>query len=129
MDITPAYEGRITKYLRTVSLDFSGITVSDEIEAASPVEITYPLHSYVQPHSVGEEMVEIRRANASLTVIPIEGGLLLREISDKYAVDLNEGEPPEYHVTMPQQYHIYYKTEKAAKHSITVKYAVNIEKN
>ncbi len=129
MDITPAYEGRVTKYLRSISLDSRGITVSDEIEAENEVEITYPLHSYAQPMDIGGERVEISRENAILTVEPILGGLKLERIADDYDVELNEGEPPEYHVTMPQQYHVFYKSEKARKHAITVKYTVNPHKN
>lgn len=125
MDITPAYEGRVTKYFRTVSLDSWGITVSDEIEAEKTVEITYPLHSYAQPLDIGGERVEISRRNATLTVEPVSGGLRLLRIADEYDVELNEGEPVEYHVTMPQQYHVFYKSEKAKKHLITVKYTVN----
>ena len=125
MDITPAYEGRVTKYLRTVSLESWGITVSDEIEAEKEVEITYPLHSYASPVRGDGEKVEICRENAVLTVEPIDGAVTLREITDRYGVDLNEGEPAEYHVTMPRQYHVYYVSKKSKKHSITVKYAVN----
>ena len=129
MDITPAYEGRVKKYLRSISLDSRGITVSDEIEAENEVEITYPLHSYAQPTDVGGEKVEIYRENATLTVEPTLGGLKLERIADEYDVELNEGEPVEYHVTMPQQYHVFYKSDRAKKHSITVKYAVNPRKN
>lgn len=129
MDITPAYEGRVTKYLRAISLDSEGITVSDEIEAENEVEITYPLHSYAQPVDIGGERVEICRENSSVTVEPVSGGMKLERISDVYDVDLNEGEPPEYHVTMPQQYHVFYRTEKARKHRITVKYTVNPHRN
>lgn len=129
MDITPAYEGKVTKYLRTVSLDSSGITVSDRIETDEAVEITYPLHSYAQPTDIGDNKVRISRENATLTVEPVSGALTLHRITDKYGTDLNEGEPTEYHVTMPQQYHIFYKAGKSTKHDITVKYTVVPNKN
>ncbi|MBQ9116658.1 MAG: heparinase II/III-family protein [Clostridia bacterium] len=124
MDITPAYEGRLIKYLRTVSLDETGITVTDEIQADEEVEVTYPLHASVLPEEREEGKVRIARENAILTVTPIEGCLTLDKISDKYGIDLNEGEPAEYHVTMPQQYHIYYTAAKAKNHRITVRYSV-----
>jgi len=125
MDITPAYEGRVRRYLRTVSLDSRGITVSDDIEADKPVEITYPLHSYHAPTDKGGSTVEIVSDNAILTVAPMSGELVLERISEQYGVELNEGEPLEYHVTMPQQYHVFYRADKAKKHSITVRYSVN----
>ncbi|MBR2461117.1 MAG: heparinase II/III-family protein [Clostridia bacterium] len=124
MELTNAYEGRLRKYLRTVSLDGSGVTVTDEIEAETEVEVTYPLHATVPPEDLGNGRVKIRRDNAVLTVIPENSTLALQKITDKYDVDLNEGEPPKYHVTMPKQYHVYYTSDKAKKHVFTVRYAI-----
>lgn len=124
MDITPAYEGRLTKYLRSVTLDASGVTVTDRIEADDPVTVTYPLHSYREPVKLREGAVEIRSENAVMTVIPENKDLKLKEITDKYGIDLNEGEPKKYHVTKPKQYHVYYTKEAAKEHFITVRYNV-----
>ena len=49
----------------------------------------------------------------------------LVEITDKYDTDLNDGVPKEYHVTMPQQYHIYFKSKKSKNHKIVVKYKID----
>ncbi len=124
MDITPAYEGRVARYLRTVSLDSAGVTITDEIEADVPVEVVYPLHSYGMPTCISGNVVQICRENASLVIEPFDGELSLERITDKYGTDLNEGEPPEYHVTMPKQYHIYYFAPKSKCHRITVHYTV-----
>ena len=125
MDITAAYGNRLKKYLRTVRLDGDAITVTDEIEAKNGVEVTYPLHTVAPPRELENGRVEIARSNAKLTVSPITGALELTEITDKYGVDLNEGEPAEYHVTMPKQYHIYYTAKRSKKHVISVRYDVS----
>ena len=39
-------------------------------------------------------------------------------ISDRYDVDLNEGEPEAYHVQQPPHYHIYWHTKPAKEHRI-----------
>ena len=125
-DITPAYDGAVLKYLRYFSLEGNVVTIRDEIETVEETEITYPLHSYGMPVKGDGESVVIERENARLTVTPEGGCLKLGAISDKYDVDLNEGEPEQYHVTMPQQYHVYYKTDKAKKHTLTVRYSVDV---
>ena len=52
---------------------------------------------------------------------PEEGGLVLREILDRFAVDLNAGQPEAYHVSMPPQYHVFWETKPAKRHRITVR--------
>ncbi|MBE6999896.1 MAG: hypothetical protein E7428_06895 [Ruminococcaceae bacterium] len=127
MDLTPAYEGRVKSYLRTISLDKGGMTVTDKIEAVTPVEVTYPLHTLVMPREAdGKVLVE--RESATLQILP-DPAMSLDRITDNYDVDLNEGEPEAYHVTMPPQFHIYYKTEKATSHTLMVRYEVEKKEN
>ena len=46
------------------------------------------------------------------------------EISDRFDIDVNDGQPPEFHVEAEPQYHIYYKTDKAKSHAFEVKYII-----
>lgn len=124
MDLTAAYEN-LARYQRTICLRDNGIIVSDLVESEIPVEICYPLHTLVQPEANGE-CVTVERENSRLTIIPQTGDLTLQTIKDQFEVDLNEGEPPQYHVTMPDQYHIYYTAPKACRHEITVQFLVEI---
>ena len=59
-----------------------------------------------------------------LEIIPEAGELSGGEISDQYDVPLNAGEPEQYHVTMPQQYHMRFHTRKKQVHDIRVRYRV-----
>ena len=40
---------------------------------------------------------------------PTEGIDAPPEITDAFAVDVNEGEPAEYAVSMPEQYHVFFR--------------------
>jgi hypothetical protein len=54
----------------------------------------------------------------------LAGDLVLQTITDKYDIDLNEGEPEAYRVTMPPQYHIYYHARPSARHLLKVRFSV-----
>ena len=64
------------------------------------------------------------RENCLLAVTPLEG-LTLEGISDQFGVDLNEGEPTRYHVTMPPQYHVSYTAEAKKEHLIRVRFEID----
>lgn len=121
MDMSTAYPN-ISKWQRKLDLDTDGLVVSDVIESDEDVEITYCLHSLSKPEAFGNNVV-IERNGKKLTIIPDEN-LSLELISDKFDVDLNDGQPEKFHVTEPVQYHIYYKSKKQAKHVFNVNYKV-----
>ena len=121
MDLGNAYPVKC-QYIREIALDDGGITVTDRIEAEKPVAVTYPLHTLAEPVPLAKGFA-LERENCCLTVTALEG-LELERISDQFGVDLNEGEPEQYHVTMPPQYHVYLKAEPKRSHTIQVRYAV-----
>ena len=122
MDMSTAYPN-ISKWQRTLSLSDDGLVVSDVVEANEDVEITYCLHTLSEPTAEGNN-VKVTRNGKKLTIIPDEK-LTLCEISDKFDVDINDGQPKEFHVTEPVQYHIYYKTDKAKRHTFSVNFKVS----
>ena len=121
MDMSSAYPN-ISKWHRTLKLDNSGLTVKDEIESKNDVEITYCLHTLSQPVA-NDNAVRVERNGKAMTIVP-DSNLTLSEISDKFDVDVNDGQPEEFHVKTEPQYHIYYKTEKAKTHTFEVKYII-----
>lgn len=122
-DLSNSYPMLRTWTRRFVMTDSRHITITDHVEASHPVSVTYPLHTLSEPKKEGN-IVRITRNHITLTVTPTEGELEKCEISDKFAVDLNEGVPQAFHVSMPQQYHISWQTGKKAVHDITVTYEV-----
>ncbi len=121
LDMSTCYPD-ITKWQRTLHLKDGCLTVKDEIEADKEVEITYCLHTLSRPFADGNK-VKVERIGVKMDIIPDER-LLLSEISDKFDVDVNDGQPEEFHVETPLQYHIYYKTEKLKTHRFEVKYII-----
>lgn len=121
MDLSDAYPVNC-RYIREVSLDEGGITVTDTITAEKAVSVIYPLHTLVRPERCGDGFT-VDRESCRLTVIP-EEGLRLHSISDQFGIDLNDREPEQYHVTMPPQHHVYYTAEPKCCHRIRVRYTV-----
>ena len=125
-DLTAAYP-MLTKYIRTFRLAGRTVTVTDEIEATDPVAVTYNLHSLAKPDIEGENAAITRQVDGhtvTLSIRPLIGALAGLTCTDRFAVDLNEGVPEEYRVTMPTQYHMSWQTEKKSAHCIMVRYEI-----
>jgi len=121
LDMSTCYPD-IKMWQRTLKLENGCLTVKDEIEADKEVEITYCLHTLSQPVANGNS-VKIERKGVKMDIVPDEC-LTLSDISDKFDVDVNDGQPKELHVETEPQYHIYYKTKKAKTHSFDVIYVI-----
>lgn len=122
IDPSHAYE-HITAWTRSFELTENALIVTDHIELDAVGEIAYLLHTLSRPEAAGERAV-VERNGWRMTIAPEEGELHDLTISDQFGVDLNEGEPEEYHVTMPPQYHLRWVTPKRRVHDIRVRYDV-----
>ncbi|MBQ2707374.1 MAG: heparinase II/III family protein, partial [Clostridia bacterium] len=121
LDLTSAYP-QTKKCLRTLTLSGKVLTVTDEVEADHAVALTLPLHTLSAPFAAdGKVCVEHRGAH--LTITP-DAKAALREISDKFGVDLNEGVPEAFHAVMPPQWHVYFDVPAAERHVVTMTYTV-----
>ncbi len=119
LDLTPSYP-MLTKWQRTLRLpDAHTVQIRDEIRANDAHVITYPLHTMSEPTADGM-CVTVHRNGHTMTIKPEDGCFTALTLSDRYDVDLNEDVPPAYHVTMPEQFHIYYETEAKAEHHLCV---------
>ena len=96
------------KWTRNFALSDRALTVTDDFETDAPGGITLCLHTLSRPEPDG---AGFRMTHRGVTLICRPDGGIDRppEICDAFAVDLNDGEPDEYAVTMPQQYHVYYR--------------------
>lgn len=121
LDMSTCYPD-IEKWQRILKLEDGCLTVNDEIEADKDVEITYCIHTLSQPLADGNK-VKVERKGVKMDIIP-DNSLSLFEICDKFDVDVNDGQPEEFHVETQTQYHIYYKTKKAKSHLFEVKYII-----
>ncbi len=126
VDPSEAYE-YITSWTRSFELREDSLTVTDQVTLEAPYRIDYLLHSLSRP-VITENGMYLERNGWKLEIVPENGCLLSPEISDHFGVDLNDGEPEAYHVTMPPQYHMRWKTQTAQTHSIKVTYKVSKSK-
>ena len=121
LDMSNAYEERLKRWIRTITLTEAGVTVEDHIEAPKPVVITYPLHMLSRPKKNGGDLI-VKRGGYSLLVHPELGELGNCTVNDTFDIDLNRGEPAKYHVTRHPQYHAYYTTPNRAVHDLRVRF-------
>lgn len=122
LDMSEAYPN-INLWQREITLSGDTVTVRDTVEADEPVTVDYLLHSLSEPKSDGNSVV-VERAGKRVNVTPTSGNLVLSSVTDKFGVDLNDGEPIEYAVEMPKQYHITYKAEAKRRHEPAVEYKI-----
>jgi len=123
LDLSESYPA-LNVWRRSFLFEKSGkLTVLDHIEAPEEVTIDYMLHALSRPSAEGNHVI-IRRRDTGVDIFPAEG---LKEgctITDHFPFDINDGEPEKYHVTMPQQFHMQWTTEKKNTHDILVVFKV-----
>ncbi len=125
LDLTGAYP-MLQKYVRHLIMDEKActLTVRDDVYAKEPVQIDWLLHSLSEPiESTSDKAgcVVIERNGVRLDVQPQTGLDVHTRITDQFGVDLNEGEPEAFHVSMPKQYHMAWRTAKPkTEHHIKV---------
>ena len=95
-------------WTRSFSLAGNTLTVTDGFSQDEPKEITLCLHALSRPEPDGNGF-RLTRRGVTLICRPTEGIDAPPEISDSFAVDVNEGEPEEYAVSVPPQYHIRFR--------------------
>ena len=123
LDLSKAYP-MLEKYVRQLIMDEKAcmLTVLDDVYAKEPVEVDWLLHSLSEPEVDEKGNVRIERKGVRLDVQPQIDLDVQAVISDRFGVDLNEGEPEAYHVTMPRQYHMAWRSVETKKeHHIKVK--------
>ncbi|MBQ2725602.1 MAG: heparinase II/III family protein [Clostridia bacterium] len=119
LDLTASYP-MLNSWIRTLRIcDKNTAVIEDSITADHPVTVTYALHTLSEPEA-WEDGFRLRRGSCEMTVSPADGQFISRTITDRYDVDLNEGIPEKFRVTMPQQYHVYFDTEKRKSHRLSV---------
>ena len=106
------------RWTRTIEMTGHTVRVHDHVEAPQPVAVSFPLHMLACPTARGES-IQLQRPGVALTARPVQGEWEAPEISDTFAVDLNDGVPEPYRVSMPPQYHVLWTTrEKKTVHDV-----------
>ncbi len=122
IDPSGAYES-VSAWTRSFELNGEELIVCDRIELTEEAEITYLLHSLSRPE-LTERGMKLERNGWKLHILPEEGGLMNPVIEDRFRVDLNEGVPEPYRVSMPGQFHMKWTAPAGRTHEIRVRYRV-----
>ncbi len=122
LDMSCAYPN-IKLWQREICLTDEVVEITDHVKADKEVEVTYPLHFLSEP-TEKDGVLTLERKGKKLNITVLQGDLVLKEITDKYDVALNEGEPIEYHVERPTQYHAYYKTAPKCEHTLKMLFKI-----
>lgn len=118
-DLTAAYP-MLSRCRRTWLLDEKKLVVEDEILAEEPHEISWLLHSLSEPERMPDGSVRIARKGEAVRILPDPAFCGEAGISGEFGVDLNDGVEEKVRVSMPQQFHITFRTEKQKTHRIRV---------
>ena len=118
-DLSLAYP-MLTSYHRFFSLTESRLVVEDRIEAEEPCEISWLLHTLSAPVLQKDGILQLNHCGECVDIVPIKGLCSNVTVTDQFGVELNDGVEKPYQVTMPQQYHSTYHTEKQKSHHIIV---------
>jgi hypothetical protein len=126
-DLAEAYPA-LRSYTRTYTLERRGddiiAVVTDTLEAGKPVTVSFLNHTLSRPDCNADGTATVERGGVSLYIKPLRGLLPGVSCIDQFAIDVNEGVPPEHRIEMPPQYHLAWVSAPAAEHRIMMEYIV-----
>lgn len=121
LDLSEAYP-MLTKWQRRLTMDVSAqtILVEDTVEAPEPVTLDWLLHSLSAPEGRPDGSAWLVRNGIRLDILPQAGLSGQMAVTDRFDVDVNAGQEPQYHVSPPKQYHMRWHTQRKKEHHIRV---------
>lgn len=125
IDATGAYP-QLKRWLRTFELTDTALIVRDEILLAQAAELTYCLHMLSQPTPQGVGLL-LRHHGVALAIRPLTGLSEAPEISAAFDPPVNAGVEEKYAVARPDQYHVFWRSDKKQAHHIEVAFALQKE--
>ncbi|MGI5892990.1 MAG: heparinase II/III domain-containing protein [Candidatus Merdivicinus sp.] len=118
-DLSKAYP-MLRSYRRTFCLSPEKLVIKDEIHSDTPCQISWLLHTLSKPQLSSDGSILVQRDTEAIRILPDYSFEKNVEITEKFAVDVNDGVPASVQVSMPNQYHITFRTTKKTDHVIHV---------
>lgn len=114
-DATPAYVGRLNKWIRRILFLRPGLfLLLDEIEAPARSRYQWMLHAFEKTEIKGDKVTS-RRRGATLDVnLACSGGLKLTQ-TDQFDTPYNHGIPKAYHREKANHWHVTAETIKSSR--------------
>jgi len=129
LDLVAAYP-MLKSYVRSFTLEERPncvvLKVRDRLTAATPVTVSVLNHTLSKPDILSDGRVTVSRGGV-LTITPLCGlDDAAPQMTDKFAVDVNDGILPEYHVDVSKQYHLRWDASAAVSHDIVMEYCIMV---
>jgi len=114
-DATPAYVGRLNKWVRRILFLRPGLfLLLDDIEAPAQSRYQWMLHAFEKMEIKGDKVTS-RRRGATLDVnLACSGGLKLTQ-TDQFDTPYNHGIPKAYHREKANHWHVTAETAKSSR--------------
>ena len=102
-----------------VPVRYRAYGVKKEGECRAEAKISWLLHTLSRPILTGDGRLKLSHKGQGFLLTPSDRFISV-DITDQFAVDVNDGVADNVSVSLPKQYHVNYGTSENRKHKIRV---------
>lgn len=123
LDLREAYP-MLEFYERSFELTEKELVIRDEIRSKEACEISWLLHMLDRPALQEDGTLVLEHGGERAVVFPDKAFCETPDITGRFGTDVNEGVEEAFRVSMEDQYHVTFITQKKKQHYIEVKICI-----
>lgn len=123
LDLREAYP-MLEFYERSFELTEKELVIRDEIRSKEACEISWLLHMLDRPALQEDRTLVLEHGGERAVVFPDKAFCGTPDITGRFGTDVNEGVEEAFRVSMEDQYHVTFITQKKKQHYIEVKICI-----
>lgn len=123
LDLREAYP-MLEFYERSFELTEKELVIRDEIRSKEACEISWLLHMLDRPALQEDGTLVLEHGGERAVVFPDKAFCGTPDITGRFGTDVNEGVEEAFRVSMEEQYHVTFITQKKKQHYIEVKICI-----
>ena len=123
LDLREAYP-MLEFYERSFELTEKELVIRDEIRSKEACEISWLLHMLDRPALQEDGTLVLEHGGERAVVFPDKAFCGTPDITGRFGTDVNEGVEEAFRVSMEDQYHVTFITQKKKQHYIEVKICI-----
>lgn len=123
LDLREAYP-MLEFYERSFELTEKELVIRDEIRSKEACEISWLLHMLDRPDLQEDGTLVLEHGGERAVVFPDKAFCGTPDITGRFGTDVNEGVEEAFRVSMEDQYHVTFITQKKKQHYIEVKICI-----
>lgn len=123
LDLREAYP-MLEFYERSFELTEKELVIRDEIRSKEACEISWLLHMLDRPTLQEDGTLVLEHGGERAVVFPDKAFCGMPDITGRFGTDVNEGVEEAFRVSMEDQYHVTFITQKKKQHYIEVKICI-----